>query len=314
MKKSLIFTSIYILACTLAFSQAKKPTIMVVPSDAWCEKNGCMTEYDNLGTKVKVPDYKKAVLNSDLMLVMGKINTLMSDRGFPLKDLSAALKSVDQEAAETAATSSKSGASVSESPVDKLKKTAKADIIISLTYVINSTGPKKSVTYNMQGLDSYTDKQVAGAQGTGAPSFSAEAPILLEEAVLANLDNFNAQLQKHFDDMFANGREVTLRIKRFDSWDKTLEDEIGGNTIGEIIEAWLKANAVKGRFSTTDANENMMYFEQVRMPIYAEDGKALDARAWMRLLQKHLQSSAYNIPSKLTIKGLGQATLILGEK
>lgn len=298
-----------------AFSQAKKPTIMVVPSDAWCVQNGAVITFDNMGSPVQVPDYKKAMLNTDLLLVIGKINSLMADRGFPLKDLSAALKSIDQENAEASVTSSKtSRASISENPVDKLKKTAKADIIIQLTYTINKTGPKKSITYNMQGLDSYTDKQVAGAQGTGAPSFSADLPVLLEEAVLANLDNFNYQLQKHFDDMFANGREITIRIKKFDSWDKDLEDEINGDAISEIIEDYLSKNTKNGRFTTSDATENMMYIEQVRIPLYDAKGKATDARAFVRGLQKFLQAPPYAINSKLTMKGLGQATLILGEK
>jgi hypothetical protein len=313
MKKLIVIVMLAIASFT-AFSQAKKPTLMVVPSDAWCAANGAMLEFDNQGTKTLVPDYKKALLNTDLLLVIGKINSLMSARNFPLKDLGATLKNIEQDNAESSVSSSKSGASVAESPVDKLKKTAKSDIIIQLTYSINTIGPKKSISYNMQGLDAYTDKQIAGSQGTGAPSFSAETPLLLEEAVLANLDNFNNQLQKHFDDMFANGREITMKIKKFDSWDKSLDDEIKGDAISEIIEKYLQKNAVKGRFSTTDLTENMMNIEQLRIPLYDSTGKAQDARAFVRKLQKYLQTTPYNIQSRLTIKGLGQATLILGEK
>ena len=42
---------------SMAFSQAKKPTIMVVPSDVWCNTNGYMMEFDNQGKKVKVADF-----------------------------------------------------------------------------------------------------------------------------------------------------------------------------------------------------------------------------------------------------------------
>lgn len=309
-----IYTIAIIFISINVFGQAKKPTIMVIPSDAWCDKNGAMQEFDNQGTMVKLPNYKKALLDPDLLLVIGKINTLMSERGFPLKDLGATMKSIDQENAEINITTSKTGTSVTESPLDKLKKTAKADIIIQLTYNINVTGPKKSISYNMQGLDAYTDKQVAGSQGTGEPSFSAELPVLLQEAVLANLDNFNSQLQKHFDDMFANGREITIRIKKFDTWNKDLEDEINGNTIGEVIEAYLKKNCVNTRFSISDQTENMMFIEQARIPLYDATGKAIDARAFVRGLQKYLWATPYNFPSKLTVKGLGQASLVLGEK
>lgn len=304
-----------LLGSILAFSQAKKPTLMVVPSDAWCNKNGYMTEIDNQGQKIKVVDYRKALLSDELQMVISKINTLMTDRGFPMKDLQAAIKNIDQDNAETSVKQSKTAASITESPFDKLKRVAKADIIVQITYSIATTGPKKTVVFNLQGLDAYTDKQIVGAQGTGKPSFSAEVPVLLEEAVISQIDRFNVQLQKYFDDMFANGREVTIRIRKFDSWDKDLDEEVkDGVTISELIEEWVKKQAVKGRFSTTEATENMMFFEQVRIPIYDDKGNASDTRAFVRKLQKYLAAEPYKVSSKLTMKGLGQATLILGEK
>jgi hypothetical protein len=313
MKK--LITLIAVITVSLGFAQAKKPTIMVVPSDVWCTKNGYMMEFDNQGTKVKIPDYKKAFQeNSDLMLVISKINGLMADRGFPLKNMESAIKTLESESAENAMLSSKSGAGVQESPIDKLKKVAKADIIMQLTWTVNTTGPKKSVTFNLQGLDAYTDKQIATATGTGAPSFSSELPVLLEEAVLTHIDNFNASLQKHFDDMFENGREIIVRIKKFDSWSGDLEQEYGGKELNTVIEDWMNANTVKSRFSISDNTENMMLIEQVRIPLYNAQGKATDARGWLKGLQEFLKAAPYSIPNKLMMKGLGQAVIVLGEK
>jgi hypothetical protein len=298
----------------MAFSQAKKPTIMVIPSDVWCNQNGFMMEFDNQGKKIRVPDYKRALQeNADLLLVISKINELMAARGFPLKNLESALKSLEAESAEDAMLTSKSGSEVSESPIDKLKKTAKADIWMQMTWTINSTGPKKSITFNLQALDAYTDKQIAGASGTGQPSFTAELPVLLQEAVISHLDNFNTQLQKHFDDMFTNGREIIVRIKKFDSFDGDLESEYSGEELGKIIENWISQNTVQGRFSTTEATENMMLLEQVRIPLFDEKNKAVDARGWLKGLQKMLKEK-YQIESKLMMKGLGQAQLVIGEK
>jgi hypothetical protein len=315
MKKLVLICCGLVMGMNLAFSQAKKPTIMVVPSDLWCNQHGFTTEYDNQGTKVKVCDYKRAFQESaDLLQVIAKINGLMADRGFPLKNLESVLKSLESGSAEDAMLSSKNGAGVAESPIDKLKKTAKADIIMQMTWTINQTGPKKSITFTLQGLDSYTDKQIATATGTGAPSFSAELPILLEEAVLAHIDNFNGSLQKHFDDMFENGREITIKVKKFDSWDGDLEKEYDGKELGAIIEDWLKQNTVKGRFSTTDATENMMFFEQVRIPLYDASGNATDARGFVKGLSNYLKAAPYSITNKLMMKGLGQATVVLGDK
>ena len=288
---------------------------MILPSDVWCNTNGYMIEFDNQGTKVKVPDYKKAFQeNADLLLVISKINGLMADRGFPLKNAESALHRLANESAEDAMLTSKGGAGVVESPIDKLKKSAKADIIMQLTWTVNTTGPKKSITFNLQGLDSYTDKQIATAAGTGAPSFSAELPVLLEEAVLAHLDLFNNTLQAHFTDMFDNGREITIRIQKFDSWENDLETDYEGKELSAQIEDWLAKNTVKGRFSTTDATDNMMYIEQVRIPLYDETGKAIDARGFCKGLQTYLKNPPYSIVNKLMMKGLGQATIVLGDK
>jgi hypothetical protein len=315
MKKILFILSCLLLVAGASFGQAKKPTIMILPSDMWCNTRGYMMEFDNQGVKVKIPDYKRAFQEDpDLINVISKINGLMADRGFPLKNAESAIKTMESEAAENNALSSKSGASVTESAIDRLKKAAKADIIIQLSWNVNSSGPKKSITFNLQGLDAYTDKQIATAQGTGAPSFATEVPVLLEEAVLAHIDNFNARLQEHFNDMFENGREIIVRIKKFDSWSGDLEQEYNGKELGTIIEEWFQKNAVKGRFSTTDATENMMLFEQVRIPLYDAGGKAIDGRAFAKDLQKYLAAPPFNITNKLMTKGLGQATLVLGEK
>lgn len=308
----LLFITLVI--CNTVFSQAKKPTIMVVPSDNWCVKNNFISVYDNMGTRTKLPDYKMALQEStELLNVISKINEMMIERGFPLKNLESVMKSLQNQSAEDAMVSSKGGADINESPIDKLKKTAKADIIMQLTWSINQTGPKRSVTFNLQGLDAYTDKQIAGASGTGQPSFSAELPVLLEEAVLAHIDNFNGQLQKHFDDLFANGREVSLRITVFSSFQGDLEKEYGGKELSEIIESWVSANTVKGRFSLTDATENTMLFEQVRIPLYDAGNRAVDTRGWARDLQKMLNEK-YKITSKLMTRGLGQAQIVVGEK
>jgi hypothetical protein len=303
--------------CATLFAQAKKPTIMVVPSDNWCVQNGYTQKFDNMGTEMTLPDYRAALQqNSDLLLAISKINEMMAEREFPLKNLESSLKTLMNQEAEDAMLTNKEGGGVAESPIDKLKKVAKADIWMQLTYTVNQVGPKRSLTFNLQGLDAYTDKQIAGASGTSEPSFTSELAILIEQAVLMHIDNFNAQLQSHFDDIFANGREIVVRIKTWDDAGFDLEEEFDGDELGMIIEDWMSDNTVHGRFNTTDATENMMLFEQVRIPLeMEEDGKVrqVDARRWVNGLRKYLKSE-YDIESKLMMQGLGQAQLVIGAK
>lgn len=300
---------------TNAFTQAKKPTIMVVPSDGWCIQNGYFTKFNGIDGEEKIPNYQAAFNdNTDIGLVIAKINELMTERGFPLKNLESALKTMKSEMAEDAVLTLKSGGDVAESPIDRLKSTAKADIILQIYWKINQQGPKRSISFKLEGLDAYSDKSIAGASGTGQQSFSTELPVLLEEAVLTHIDNFNSQLQAHFADLFENGREITVRIKKDTNWGNDLESEYNGEELSSIIEDWFAKNAVKGRFSTTDATENKMFFEQVRIPLYDANNKAMDARGFCKGLQKFLNSPPYSITNKLMTKGLGGASIVLGSK
>lgn len=318
--KQLLFIITLLFSFNLSFGQAKKPTLMIVPSDNWCISNGYLSAYYNQGTIEKYPNYKRAFQeNSDLLLVISTLNGLMAERGFPLKNMETVLKSLEIESTEDGMLVSKEGGEISESPIDMLNRTAKADIILQVTWTINQTGPKKSITFNLQGLDSYTNKQIATAAGTGAQSLTAEVPVLLEEAVVSHIDSFTGTLQTYFDDLFTNGREITLRIKVWDTWGEDLESEFGddGDELGELIEYWLDENTVNGRYSTSDATENMMVFEQVRIPMfYKRKGKevAMDTRKFAKKLNKYLKAEPFLIPSKVMTKGLGSATIVLGGK
>lgn len=289
---------------------------MVVPSDVWCVQNNYTNTYDNQGISQIVPDYIKALqTDANLLLAIAKINTMMADRGFPLKDLQAVTKSIAQQNAEDNMSQSKtSGASLAESPVDRLRRVAKADIIMQLTYIINQMGPKYSLTYNLQGLDSYTNKQIAGAQGTGKHTFSAELPILLEEAVLSNMDEFCTQLMTYFEDINENGREVAVDVRVFDNGSGLdLESEFNDMELSEIIDDWMSDNTVNHVFNKSDASENFIQYEQVRIPLYKENGNQMDTESFVRGLRTYLRKQ-YQIESKVMARGLGRCILVIGEK
>lgn len=324
MKKILTVTIITLLSITL-FGQAKKPTIMVVPSDQYCISRGYKMEFESMGTKQVLPDYKAAMQNdAELRLVITKMGNIMAQRGFPLKDLEMELKNFEREAAESAMlSSSTSGSEMAESPVDMLKRTAKADLIMDLSFDVKRQGPEKLITFNLRGLDSYTSKQIAGAAGQGKPSSSAGADLLLEEAVLSHMDGFNALLMSHFEDMFTNGREIKVMVRVWDNWyDGNLESyftDANGEELEllEHIENWFFDNTVQGRFSLSDATENFMRLEQVRIPMMETDSRgrerAVDARRYVSGLSRYLRDN-FKIDSKIYMRGLGEAWLIVGEK
>ena len=316
MKKS-IFTIALALVAMVASAQIKKPELMVIPSDIWCITNGYYTEIENLGTTAKVPNYKQALQeNMGLKLAIAKLNDLMAERQFPLQSLEQTIKNLEQRRMEDNLTTSKSGNELAESPLDEVARTAKCDIILELSWEVKDLGPKHSISYILEGRDAYTGKSIGASSGTGAPSFTADIDVLLEEAIVANMDNFNNRLQDHFTEMQTIGREISLDIKVFanNAAGVDLETEFDGEELIDIINNWLQVNTVQGRFAMPYASENVANFTQVRIPVYDERGRAIDANGFAKQLAKVLKKEPYNIPAKVLVKGLGRAVIILGEK
>jgi hypothetical protein len=319
--KKLLFLSAALMFAASTFGQAKKPTIMVVPSDRYCIEKGYVIKFNNQGTTIELPDYKKLLQNdSDMRLAISKISGIMSDREFPLKDLEQELRNMSNESAESSLLTGSMNGSVVESPIDALKRTAKADIIMDLDVSIEKQGPKNSIRFILNGIDAYTSKNVASSTGVGSPSTSASIGLLIEEAVLSHMDEFAGRLQAHFDDMFNNGREVKIMVKLFDGFDSNLNEEYEYNgeseALGTFIEDWMDDNTMNHRYSLADATENFQRYEQVRIPLYYERNgrqRAMDTRTYVNNLKKFI-SDEFKLDSKVYMRGLGEAWLIIGEK
>ena len=98
------------------------------------------------------------------------------------------------------------------------------------------------------------------------------------------MDNFAATLQNHFDDLFENGREVSIDFRVFDNGSGIdFESEYNGEELGDIIDEWLNQNTVNHRYSKTDGSENYMYYEQVRMPLLMLTEKLLIQSHMLRI-------------------------------
>lgn len=297
------------------FGQAKKPTLMILPSDKWCEQHFFMTEFDNQGIKQKVPNYKQAFQeDTEIRQVISKIGALMADRGFPLKDVEQEIKAIEYRAAKDNMTASAtSGSSISESLFDKLRNSAKADIIIQIWWEVNKTEQGKTISFVLEAFDPYTSKRIASSSGNSRPNAVDIVPVLLQNAILSNIDPFVGHLQAHFDDMLTNGREIKLTVNTSDSWDKNLETEIDGREIKNYIQRWVEKKAVNNRFNLRDQTENRIRFE-VRIPLFDANNNPVDTRQFAQGLEKYLKAAPLNLEVKLMTRGLGEVIIVLGEQ
>ena len=314
MKKTILLFCAFLLALSAA-SQTKKPTIMILPSDNWCTQRYFMITYDNQGTDVKVPNYQQAFQeDTELGQVISKVGGVLTSLGYSLKDAEQEIKSLNVKQAEDNVTMSKtSGAQLVESPLDVLKRRVKSDIIIQIWWKLNREAAGRSASFTLEAFDAYTNKRIATSTGTTKPS-SDIIPVLLARAVKENIKPFDHQMDDWFADQTKRGREISLTVRCWDSWDKDLEEEYNGEELTDCIQSWLQKNCVNGTFNLSDGTESFAQFEQVRIPLFDDKGKAMDARAFATKLRKFLQQPPFNITSKVMVRGLGEAIVVLGEK
>ncbi|TXI67447.1 MAG: hypothetical protein E6Q46_03160 [Flavobacterium sp.] len=315
-KKVRLIAVLIILMSTSAFSQAvNKPSIMIFPDDVWMNSNGFLKELDNQGVKTMVPDYTKALLNEELNQVITKIEEMMRFRGYPLENLSSSLKSIQDSEAIKSMETSEEGNSVQVSLKDKLLNAARPDIILYVSWKVNTLGPKKSVYFSLKAIDAGTNKPAGAASGTGNELIGATLGVMLETAVLSHIDNFNAQLMTYFDEMFAKGREITVEIQVFENSPKKINSEINedGDELSDDIQKWMKANTVNGAFTIQTKTSTLMKMISVRIPLRDEDGTAFTADAFGTKLRKYMRKT-YQLPCSSYPIGTGKVVLVIGGK
>lgn len=307
-----VFTTVLLTAIPMQSDAqtAKKPTLMILPSDHWCAMRYYTTSFDNQGTKVTVPDYQAAFIqDTELNPVISKVGGMLTKLGYSVKDAEQSIKTLNvRQAEDNVMVSKTTGAQLAESPLDVLKRRIKSDIVIQLSWEMSRSGK----TFTLEAFDAYTSKRIATASGT----MTEKGTIVetLEAAVQQSIKPFDKQMDTWYADQRKNGREIALTVRCWDNWENDLETEYDGEELTDCIQEWMRKNTVNEAFNLSDGTETFAQFEQVRIPMFDDKDRAMDARAFATALRKHLQKPPYNITSKVIVRGLGEAVIVLGEK
>ena len=319
MKKYLVLFFL-ICGCINVWGQAKKPKLMIVPATTWCNQNGFVTTYHNEieGTTQKIPDYQRAFdENEYISMIIGAMQDFMTNNGYEVIDLKTQLAKLKNRAARDNATTA--GGGLRQSPIDELNKTAKADINVELHYSVKKDGPYKYIEFNVSAIDPYCAKPVStGNIGRGTSVSSTQAVNQLEEAVLSFKDKFCNDMDRYYNSLWDNGRQIVLRCTLAENADIDYETEYDGEELSTLIEDWVSEHAMKGNYTLEDKTENEVLFDDVRIPMLYTDSKTGKTRgttadSFARDLRKYLESTT-GLKCKTDVIGLGEVNIILGGK
>lgn len=274
-QKSILLIAIFVLSIfsVESFGQAKKPRLVVVPSDALLVQMNLLGGTDDMGEVNYVQNYKQAFLDTDLKACIAKISELFQDDGFPLTMLEAELRRVQ-------------GKSL----------TIPVDVRLELNYKINKQGPRDVLYYELTGLDAYSSKQIAGSSGQSNPAIGETKVNLLQEAVKDKFRKFADDILNYFTSLAEVGRESRLTIE-------TNGIELPSQ-VEDIVDLWLQRNCVNGSFSIDEVDEEALRASQAMMPLFNANGRGMDARNFYRPLVQELKTKlpGYTVTQKTSSK------------
>ena len=268
----------------------------------------------------KSPDYEKALLNNDVLNVITKMGGIMQERGYPLKNLQSALDELKNESAMDLALVSKADGEIVEDEFDQLTRVAQTDILVNIAFTRTTYGPRNMVEFRVTSIDAATSKQIGGETGRSSAS-GAPISALLEESVLGFIDNFTGSIQRHFEDLVANGREGSVIFKIANDCPLTFESEVNlnGDTgeLNEVIDYWMNEHTVNGSFTQNGKTRNRLSYEQVRFPLFGKGKfggkpKAINMDGFIKPITQFL--SQFGLSVSTTPVGIGKAYVVLGGK
>jgi hypothetical protein len=290
--------------------QTQKPTMLVLPSDQLMQRFGCIRTEVSLGKQLQVRDYNSYLLTDpDAKFIIASIQSAFIEFGYPLNDLEQTLKSInDQEMVDEVSGIKKDSKTI-------LLTNARPDIILELDYDMttdrSSRDYSKSLTYTLRAIDAFSNKVVATIQAAGVKNAKGNTATMMGEAIQKNSKDFTKQINNYFDDLIANGRDITMRVMIDANESFTMSDEsIYGDTYADFILDYMKVNTMMGTYNLQRNTDTEMYFANVRIKTLNDNGTQYSAYDFARELSKALNKEC-GVKSKNVTQGLGDAMIII---
>lgn len=310
MKRILLtLTMVFSLVISLHADDAKKPKLMVFPSDDWCRAKGYVLD-DN-----KTPDYEKALADVDMDGAIAVIGDYFAELGYPMFSLKQELKQIHTEGAYNMAVTSKHDGMVKESDRDLITRNVGCDFIVELS-LTKKEGLRQHIEFKVQIIDAASNKILHGDIGSTSAS-SAPTPLLVKEAVGGFIDNFCNKIDLAFADIEKYGREGQITFKIADDSPLHFENEVSvdgeSGELADYIEYWISERAVDGNVNRKHKSRESLIFDQVRFPLFAAVAAGGFGSKKGKMKAQTMESFIKPLERDLRNMGLNMTTVPVGQ-
>lgn len=291
--------------------QTQKPTMLVMPSDQLLQEHGALRTQQELGKKLQIRDYNKYLLSDEnSKFIISTIQQAFIDFGYPLNDLEQMIKSInDQDMIDEVSSIKKDAKTI-------LLTTAKPDIILELDYNMttdrSSADREKKLTYTIRAIDAFSNKVVATIQETGMTNKDDNtAAGIMAKALKKSTSDFTKQINDYYNDIVANGRDITVRVTIDEGEPFQMDGESAlGSSYADYVIDYMKANTLMGAYNMQRNTDTELYFTNVRIKTLNDNGTQYSAYDFARELSAALNKDC-GVKSKNISQGLGEATITI---
>lgn len=285
------------------------PSVMVIPSDQSLMDAGFLTTSQANGKTLYNRDYNGYLMaNNEAKLLIQAIQSCFITAGYPLTDLEHSLKTLATESAMDEADN------LAKDAKTLLVATCSPDITIELNFShsqkqISRTQSRKVLQYSLSAIDAFSNKTVASF---AKADLDVGLDEYMNEQLPDDMPSFTKQMAAYFQDIVANGREITFRVALDAASLINLSDDYNdmGDTYADWIREWVKTHAKKGTATMQRNTAKEIYFSSVRITNHAEDGSQFNAYDFANQFRKAFLQT-FQIKNTNATQGLGDAYVII---
>ena len=175
-------------------------------------------------------------------------------------------------------------------PTKRILDNTSADILIKAEIYIFTENALNSVQITLKAIDKASGKTMFASPLLTSPSFKTTDFAYLAKRVLTEGDAIGAfcnGVSNAFQSIALNGRSIQVIFETTGTSTYKLDDEDKDmNTFGDLIIDWVKKTSYKGYYKIRTQTPKQIYFEEIKIPLKADDGSNYDVNTYAKEFRK----------------------------
>jgi hypothetical protein len=291
------------------------PSVFLVPSDEWMNKNGYVTKKDNQGTIDEIYDYPRAIIDPKISKALSAIESKFNKpKGpFTIVDMKGKLDQIKlEEAKNNARTNAKK-----ESSLDIFARVLKADLWVKVDLDDKpKNGMESQLLVTLTGIDPFTNNKVITGTTIQKTTHGDDQFQLMMNSINGASDELRTLIFGYFQEKVITGLDGTLTLSISENTDFDFDTPFTQNgeekALNRIIAKIVKKYA-NDRLETSGTETTREF--SVKIPLFFEEDGEKEKNTFTYYANKIVDElMKIGITSKVEPSGLGRVEIFITGK